>query len=308
MEELEKLAEMAGWLSIEPINKGWSSDKKFCIQTKQGTQLLRLFPKNQLESKRREFSFIGQVAELKLNTPSPIICQSLPDSDKAYMLLSYVKGKDLSNTIHQLSTAQQYKLGKEAGRGLKKIHQLPILSMDSPKIFQTLYAKKANQLQRYLEINKQLPGQELMIDYVSEQLAKIPNRPACLLHGDYHIGNFVYQKQAPLGIIDFDRSEIGDAYEEFFKVQFFSREQSPAFARGQIDGYFSNRVPQEFWEAQKFYCFHAALYSIVWAAPYGEKDVEGMIERFHQVQEDYQEGQLIPKWYQELDRYSWDKG
>ncbi|KAF1299312.1 hypothetical protein BAU15_01305 [Enterococcus sp. JM4C] len=306
MDELEKIPNYSGWLSVVPIEKGWSSDKKFRIQTEEGEYLLRQFEKDQLEKKRKEFEVLQLVAQLDLNTPAPICCEEIPNSSRAYLLHTYVEGNDLSEYLPQASLSEQYLLGQEAGQALTKIHQVPIPSVlsttDSTTVFRELYTKKKRQLQAYVDSAFELAGQDGMITYVQQQLERVPNRPACLLHGDFHVGNFVYQENQPLGIIDFDRWDIGDAYEEFYKIQLFSREVSPAFARGQMDGYFSNQVPQAFWEAQKLYTMHAALYSIIWALPYGEKDVTGMIDRFQQMSEDYTQGtQLIPKWYQELD-------
>ena len=39
-------------------------------------------------------------------------------------------------------------------------------------------------------------------------------------------------------MIDFNRWDFGDPYEEFYKLQFFSRNVSPLFAYGQLQGYF----------------------------------------------------------------------
>nr|WP_298678198.1 hypothetical protein [uncultured Treponema sp.] len=51
--------------------------------------------------------------------------------------------------------------------------------------------------------------------------------------------------------------------EEFYKLESFGTEVSIPYCKGQIDSYFDNAVPQNFWEALAVYSAHAALFSIV---------------------------------------------
>ena len=34
-------------------------------------------------------------------------------------------------------------------------------------------------------------------------------------HGDFHPGNLIYMENGEIGVIDFNRWEVGDPYEEF---------------------------------------------------------------------------------------------
>jgi len=74
----------------------------------------------------------------------------------------------------------------------------------------------------------------------------LKNRPQTYQHGDFHIGNLIVTPDNTLGVIDFNRWDYGDPFEEFYKMMLFSRELSIPFAMGQINGYFENRVPNNF--------------------------------------------------------------
>ncbi|MGL4736938.1 MAG: hypothetical protein ACRCW2_05730, partial [Cellulosilyticaceae bacterium] len=101
-----------------------------------------------------------------------------------------------------------------------------------------------------------------------------------------------------LGVIDFNRWEIGDPYEEFYKLDSFGIGVSVPYCRGQIDAYFEGVVPDEFWEILAVYVAHAALYSIKWAERFGQADVDHMVAICQNVFNNYEYfHRSIPKWY-----------
>lgn len=119
-------------------------------------------------------------------------------------------------------------------------------------------------------------------------------------HGDFHPGNLIYTPDGQVGLIDFNRWECGDPYEEFYKLQSFTVEESVSFSIGQLHGYFNGDPPLEFWKVQAVYVAHAALYSIEWAVKFGEEDVNVMTKICERIFKDYDGFRLlIPKWYKE---------
>ena len=101
-----------------------------------------------------------------------------------------------------------------------------------------------------------------------------------------------------IGVIDFNRWCIFDSYEEFYKLESFGIEFSIPYCVGQIDSYFEDDVPNEFWEIQAIYVACYTLYSIKWAEKFGEKEILGMKRRFYKTFENYENFKtIIPKWY-----------
>ena len=100
-----------------------------------------------------------------------------------------------------------------------------------------------------------------------------------------------------LFIIDFDRHSIGDPWEEFNRIA-WSAKLSSRFASGQINGYFTDKVPEDFFKLLKYYLAVNALGSIPWAIKFGETEINVMIEQAQLILNWYpDEDQIIPNWY-----------
>ncbi|MCR5846050.1 MAG: phosphotransferase, partial [bacterium] len=83
-------------------------------------------------------------------------------------------------------------------------------------------------------------------------------RQARILHGDFHVGNIIAADDGSLWAIDWVYGSFGDPIEDFARI-FVSADICPAFARGQIDGYFEGLIPSNFWQDLKRY---AALHQL----------------------------------------------
>lgn len=46
----------------------------------------------------------------------------------------------------------------------------------------------------------------------------LEGRPQTFQHGDYHVGNMIITKSRELGIIDLNRFDYGDPWEEFNRI------------------------------------------------------------------------------------------
>ncbi len=283
----------------ERINAGWSSDEKYCVVNKeQELLLLRLSESEDFEDKKREFERIKQFNQLPNKMSRAIDFGQVPGTSKIYMLLSYIEGADLQKILPFLDKKEQYKLGIESGEILNKFHQISI-DVDESEVLRKLHAKKMYQMERFLISSyNNLPGIKVLETYVRKNSFRILNQPVVLQHGDFHPNNLIYTHDKQIGVIDFNRSDIGDPYEEFYKLQMFGKESSTLFIKGLIMGYFEGDIPNEFWIMQKLYVFHTSLFSIIWAEDYFKKDVEKMIGRLYQNLEDYEGGRLlVPKWW-----------
>ena len=141
---------------------------------------------------------------------------------------------------------------------------------------------------------------ETAIEFVKNNISLIWKEKPVYQHGDFHPGNLIYMNDGKIGVIDFNRWEVGDPYEEFYKLESFGIEVSVPYSIGQIDAYFDDEIPNDFWSALAVYCAHAALFSIKWAEQFGQKDVDGMVERCHRAMKNYDNfNSIVPKWYGE---------
>lgn len=285
------------WGNVEKISRGWSCDNKFLVETKAGKKLLlRLSDIEQYDAKKKEYEIITKYSELGITMSLPIEFGICNEGKNVYMLLTWVEGKDLEGILSDLPEYKQYKLGREAGSILKKIHSIQVDEQDYPK--ETKKGKKLLQLSRYENSHVRINGDETAVKYVKDNIDQIWKKKPVYMHGDFHPGNLIYMGDGSIGVIDFNRWEVGDPYEEFYKLQSFGIEQSIPYCIGQIDAYFDDDIPKDFWITLAVYVAHASLYSIKWAEKFGQKDIDGMVKRCLIAFEDYDDFKLyIPKWY-----------
>lgn len=285
------------WKQITKIEKGWSSDKKYKILTSNGDKLLlRVSDISQYEQKKKEYEMIQIYSEAGFEMSFPKQFGICNQGKNVYMILSWVEGEDLGSVLLHLPEKEQYQLGRSAGTILRRIHNISIRKEDIPK--GTKKEKKLFQLEQYEKCAVRIENDEQAIQYVKENIDKIWSLTPVYLHGDFHPGNLILTPSHEIGVIDFNRWEIGDPYEEFYKVESFGVEESIPYSIGQLDGYFSDNIPQSFWEILAVYVAHAALYSIKWGEKFGQKEIDGMKKRCRASFAHYDEfRQVVPNWY-----------
>ena len=284
---------------MEPVDKGWSNDKKYHIKTLSGEHLLlRLSSIEEYDKKKKEFEIIEKYAKLGFPMSMPKECGACNGNQNTYMLLTWLEGRDLEDALPQLSENEQYRLGRQAGIILKKIHSVPLEEEDVP--IKTKKEKKLLQLAKYEESGLRIPDDEIAIRYVKENIDQIWKKPPAYLHGDFHPGNLIYMQDGSIGVIDFNRWEVGDPFEEFYKLENFGIESSIPYCIGQIDAYFDDSVPMDFWIANAVYVAQASLFSIKWAEKFGQREIDGMVARAKRAFADF-DGfkKIIPSWYSE---------
>jgi len=82
------------------------------------------------------------------------------------------------------------------------------------------------------------------ISHREKNRSLLKNRPQCRHHGDYHEGNMIFSESGELFVIDWhtvDFDNYGDPWYEFNRIG----SVYPAFASGQIDGYFQGKPPED---------------------------------------------------------------
>ena len=104
-------------------------------------------------------------------------------------------------------------------------------------------------------------------------------------------------KDGRLYIIDFEKCDFGDPWEEFNRIV-WCVQASPCFASGMVDGYFDGEVPMEFWELLALYISSNTLGSLPWAIPFGEIEINTMKKQAREVLLWYDGMKnVMPTWY-----------
>ena len=205
---------------------------------------------------------MGEVAALGIPMCLPIefgICEG-----GVYAIQSWIDGTDAEDAMTAMDASAQYRYGLDAGGILRKIHTISAPA-DAPD-WETRFNAK---IDRKIAMYEACPlkydcGSEAFLDYIAENRHLLQGRPQAYQHGDYHIGNMMIHKSGVLTVIDFDRDDFGDPWEEFNRIVWCAQ-SAPAFASGMVDGYFDGNVPMDFWKllAAKVSFKNASVFAII---------------------------------------------
>ena len=283
------------FISKQPISKGWSSDKKYCVIDENGTRyFLRISDIAYYNAKQSEFNMTKQVATLDVPMCRPLefgVCD-----EGVYSMQSWIDGIDAEEVIPTLSDTEQYVYGLDAGRILKKIHSIPAPATQED--WGLRFGRKMDdKIQKYGECPIKYENGQAFIDYINDNRHLLKDRPQVYQHGDYHIGNMMIGRDKKLYIIDFDRNDFGDPWEEFNRIVWCAQ-KAPLFASGMVNGYFDDKVPLEFWKLLALYISNNTLSSVYWAIPFGEEQIQVMVNQAKEVLSWYDNmHNPVPTWY-----------
>ena len=282
-------------ISRTPILEGWSDDKKYCVTDEKGERfLLRVSDPAKCDAKQSEFKMMQRVASLGIPMCLPIefgICE-----EGVYSIQSWIDGESAETRIPLFSDQEQYGYGLEAGRILRKIHSIP--APDTQEDWAVRFNRKIDtKIRKYGECPIKYPKGWAFIDYINANRHLLNGRPQSYQHGDYHIGNMMIDRNGKLVVIDFNRNDFGDPWEEFNRIVWCAQ-KCPLFATGMVDGYFDGDIPMDFWKLLALYISSNTLSSVYWAIPYGESEVKTMLDQAEEVLTWYDDmSKPIPSWY-----------
>ncbi len=285
------------WTKIEPLNKGWSSDKKYYIETKDGEKLLlRVSDISEYDKKKAEYEAIKKLDNFDILMSRPLDFGAFNSSKNVYMLLTWIDGEDAESVLPTLNKKEQYQLGIKAGEFMRKIHSIPAPKNQMPWA-KRFNAKIDNKISVYKKCGIKIPNDNAIINYLNQNRFLLNDRPQSFQHGDYHAGNMIITPNGELGIIDFNRFDYGDPWEEFNRIVWCSS-VSNHFATGRINGYFDGDVPNEFFRLMALYIASNQLSSVYWAIQFGQDEIDTMLKQASDMI-DYYDGMtnVVPKWY-----------
>lgn len=298
---INKFLEVTGsstWKKINLIDKGWSNDKKYCVITDSDEYLLlRISDIKEYDIKEIEFNSLKLLDSINNIMSRPIEFGICNNGKNVFMLLTWIKGEDADKKILSYSLEKQYQLGFEAGEILKKIHSI---SIKKNNLWENRFNLKIDKkILTYEKCSVKFNGSEDIINYINKNRYLLKNRIECFQHGDYHLSNMIITEDDSIGIIDFNRFDYGDPWEEFNRIT-WCVDVSPEFASGRINGYFDNKVPLEFFKLLGLYIGSNQLSSVPWAINFGQKQIDVMLNQVKNVLRYYDNFKsIIPSWYVE---------
>ncbi len=284
------------FVKIEPIRKGWSDDKKYYVETKDGERLLlRVSSILSYEKKQQEFDIMKKMAAAGIKMSLPIAFGVCENGKNVYQLLTWCDGKEAKEALYGLSNAEQYAFGLKAADILKRMEAIDYkpASLEWGKDYQ-------KRVKRYIELYRKcgytFDDDDVVISYLQTQQYCIGERPTALLHEDFQTDNMVISPDGDLYIIDFQMCGVADPYLVMTGVGVSAMYSIP-FAMGQIDGYFGKSVPEDFWEKYNYYMLAEMLYAFTVGVGMEEEREETLHMFDDDIERIKHNGSHRPAWY-----------
>lgn len=300
MEILAKLRQKHNIVTLEPINKGWSGDKKYRVETANGQRLfLRVSDIAEYERKKAEYDMMEQAYNHGVLTPKPVGLGICDDGKSCYSLSGWLDGEDLSEVWVTLSETEQYTLGLKAGEILRKIHTLPA-PVNGKLWSERFYPKVQGRIDFYNTSPIKSENGDVIVRYLKENRHFLNDRPQTFNHGDYGLWNLMFTSDAQIGVIDFNayNKDYGDPWREIAFIPCGMDKPSIHFHTGMIRGYFGGKQPFEFFELLSYYSAYGGLAALcdTYAGEYGEPEdgkrhMENILRWFDNM------SNPVPSWY-----------
>lgn len=294
---MQNIPDYNSFIKIEQIHKGWSDDEKYYVETSDGQRLLlRITDVSHYDGKKAEYELMSQVARLGVSMSQPSSFGTCNNGKSVYSLFTWCDGADAEDVLPLLTEAEQYELGIKSGKMLQLIHSLP--APKEQEAWDIYFNRKADdKITKYKACGIRFAGDDKVIEYIENHRYLLANRPQCFQHGDYHTGNMIISSDHRLSIIDFNRLDFGDPWEEFNRIV-WSASVSPYFATGQLKGYFDGEPPLEFFKLLALYISSNMLSSFPWAIKEGEQELETMKNQAQDVLAWFDHmNSPVPTWY-----------
>lgn len=292
-----ELRHLTGWTRL-PTR--YSASPKYTVRDESGLSILHTAPLTAFRRKEREFEILRQLKQDGLPVPEPLGLNQLPEAAVCYSRYRFLTGSTIQDCV-PLGRTGEYRLGQETGRLLKRIHRYA--GPPATKWAVRCRAKHNRYVALYQQEALRLTGDQAVVSFIEQNIGWIADRPNRLQHDDVHLGNLITDGEHLVGIIDFSNHDVGDPWHDFVKMGLFQVENSIPFAVGQVDGYFEDNVPEQFWNVYSVYLAMACFSSIVWTSRHAPEEMEQMRGRLERVLSDHRRFErTVPDWYETFDR------
>lgn len=281
----------------QELSTGWSTEEKLYIKDEYGREfLVRISPYSELEKWKYNFSLSQNFYKENVYMAKPLIFTT--ESNKYVLtILTWLEGEELRENFQLFTRSQHYNLGIEAGKNLKILHTDQKCRI-SQSWFDMYSDKICKKLFNYKKCSLKFEEDTLIIGFINSNIELLKTRPVVLQHGDYHDGNLIVDKNGRLGIIDYNRIDWGDPWQEFDKL-IWTLLYSDVFPKGMIDGYFNCKVPIDFFEALALYSCVILISNLAWAVKYNKRNqVSKVMQQKDNILTWYRRfSDVIPEWY-----------
>jgi len=279
------------FVKIEPLNKGWSGEKKYIAETAGGERLLlRVAGIDKYDEKKREFEVLQSAAEYGAPLPRPVDFGVCGGGKQVYRLLSWIDGEDLGAVLPSRTQAEQYALGLKAGALQRAIHAIPV--RPDAESWADWYGRRVREkTDVYFANRHKLAALAPCVDYLVEQKELLRDRPEKFYHGDLNPTNIILTPDGGLAAIDLNLRERNgcDPVWEFCTIP-YGAEPNAHFYTGLLRGYYDGEPPRGE--------LAVLMYYFAWEALHGTADFK--ILRAGMAKDSRRHMENVLRWFDDM--------
>lgn len=233
-------------IEAEILGDGLAVGEKYRLKTADGNRyILKLFPCSFLSAKEYDYCQHNDLEKTGLPMQHFLRVGLCCGGTQCFELFSWIQGRPVSDVLSSVKPGEQFEIGIKSGKLLKRIHKTEVFRYEHE-----LLSKRATDCLRRFELLK-MSGREtyqgdIFADYLRKADCDRVQQETCVLHGDYHTKNLIFDLEGNLYPIDWIYGRRGDPAEDFARI-FVSLDQSIEYCRGQLVGYFDGWIPSDFW-------------------------------------------------------------
>lgn len=282
---------------IKKVEKGLSNFQKYYIETNRTETLFLQVGNtgdyNYLNSKRMTLQTMW---ENGIPCQEPIIVSSCK-RNKAFLLTSWIKGKDLEEVLPTITAEEQYEWGNRAAVLLRQIHNIELNNIESISLVKKKSCDNViNKYMDYRNYGNTTLEEELFYDFVLNNKQLLEYEKVSILHGDFNVGNLILNENG-LHVIDVIPNTYGNPIEDFVR-NVVNAETSYHFAIGLIENYFDSKISTKVWHQLAVYTAIHQLEIIDWNyhfecfdSNFKEKQHELFLKNYGNM------SSIVPKYY-----------
>ena len=244
---LEHMQVEGSW-KIQNLNGPFSGEMLWRLTVKDGSDLiLRVAPVENFSRLQNAFETLQQCYECGIPVNEPLLCEQ-PYEGVAVMVIRYIQGSDGAQSLRTWSDAELISAGLQAGRELRNLHELQVSDRDVSVMVKQRILKYERDQEELYQARISFADQDRVEQYIEDNLSILAQAPVGLRHGDFRPKNIIYEASHLRGIIGIRLCDDGDPVEDFCKLPWETYPMNVKFARSQIEGYWSERPVEGFWQ------------------------------------------------------------
>lgn len=160
---------------------------------------------------RAEVACLRAAAAAGVPVPQVLACgDTAPGIDAPYLVMNTVPGESIPRKLQRDPgfAAVRARLAEDLGYVLGLVHRTPVATLTALDDRDPLDVIEKT----YRDLSEPRPAVEIGLRWLRDH--RPPDRPACLVHGDFRLGNLLIDADGIRGVLDWELAHLGNPIED----------------------------------------------------------------------------------------------